>query len=611
MIDIRHDKIVVRKKFEKTDRFTAECIGMTVDINDEFAVGDLKCISPKGIKDFLEYSFPQIFSPKITNSPNRDMIYDKLRNSYTDIYNEFYEKYEHVLPVHSTGEHMMKHQRIDLIPLVYQKDNLLAWEQGVGKTVEMYAISRILNIETTLVVCPAFVKRGWYKELVNEWGEDSTVFTIFDSSHRKTIRAFFEEKFIVVNYEILNKFYDQITDRNIGHIIYDEVHKIKGIQTISHKASQKIINKFPNAKITMASGTPVSNRMNDLYAYLKLANHPLGRDKNFFDSRYLEIGARGKIVGIKNEDELNINISSFMFRRTRNETLSLPPNIIHKCYFPLDEYKEEYDKIMLQIQEGIRERAMYVSQNKDVIKEFEELRYTAALMYSEKNPLMKEAKRAMKDFKTQNYGVLEKYLKDDSLRSTASINSLNIITSMAKVDGVLELIENIIESGEKVAVFGGYHKPLKTLFEKTKGRSVMITGEVSTSKRNIYLERFVSDPNCHIYLANFEAGGVGINGIQHVCSNVIVLNMPFVPKDVEQALARLSRKGQKKAVNVYYAMCEDSIDETLFQLVSDKSNDINAVVNRDKKVEMVYDDIQDILFANILNKIKNEPKTVV
>lgn len=605
MIEISKDKIVLTSNFTPEQLFSAQCIGFAADTNGKTLVANLKEVSPNGMKAGLEYLFPSIFGPNVVSTQVRDHVNNQLREAYKVIYRDFVAKNESEFPVHETGEKLMKHQIMDLIPLINRKNNLLAWEQGVGKTIELYAISKLLGVERTVVICPAFVKRAWYRGLVNEWGVDPTVFTIYDSAKSKTIKAFFDEKIVIVNYEMAGKFFDQITDGpKIGHIVIDECQKLKNSATSAFKGVAKLVKKYPDAKITLASGTPVTNRFNDLLAYLRLTSHPLGNDKKLFENRYLDIGSRGKVIGVKNEKELFRNISSFMFRRTTAETLSLKPSIIHKMYFQLDEYKAEYEAVLDEIRKSIEERERYRVDNSTVIQTYEEMRYRVSVLYAEKAQEYKSSKRALDQFRKDNIEVLEKYINDTNLRSLSSLNSLNIVTSMAKINGVMEMVDNMISEGVKVAIFGGYHKPLEALKARLGDKAVLITGKTSLQQRNLSLEKFVEDPECLVYLANFEAGGVGINGLQHVCNNVIVLNMPFTPDKVEQAIARLDRKGQKNPVNIYYAICEQSIDEDLFALVSEKSRDINSVINHGKVIAMVYDDIQETLFSELIRQLK-------
>jgi SNF2 family DNA or RNA helicase len=72
----------------------------------------------------------------------------------------------------------------------------------------------------------------------------------------------------------------------------------------------------------MLSGTPITNRINDMFSYLKMAHHPLGKNKSKFEDRYtLKVGARGgKIIGakkkrgIENSYTLLVRITLFSMR---------------------------------------------------------------------------------------------------------------------------------------------------------------------------------------------------------------------------------------------------------------------------------------------------------
>src|SRR3990172_10473628 len=96
--------------------------------------------------------------------------------------------------------------------------------------------------------------------------------SLLDANKARTIRAF-QERFLICNFESLEKHMKHILSSPVDHIIIDEAVKIKSTSTNNHKMCAKIIEANSNAKVTMLSGFPIRNRVNDLYAYLRIAGH--------------------------------------------------------------------------------------------------------------------------------------------------------------------------------------------------------------------------------------------------------------------------------------------------------------------------------------------------
>ena len=73
--------------------------------------------------------------------------------------------------------------------------------------------------------------------------------------------------------------------------------------------------------------------------------------------------------------------------------------------------------------------------------------------------------------------------------------------------------------------------------------------------------------------------GVGIDGIQEVCSDVCFLELPWTWADVSQAFSRLHRMGQKSTVNIYFFIAKSTIDEYIFKLISEKKELFNGIID--------------------------------
>jgi superfamily II DNA or RNA helicase len=425
-------------------------------------------------------------------------------------------------------------------------------------TISAATISRLHSIPRTLIICPAAVKWNWYRDLKG-WGYNELYFTIYDASKKRTRKAMLE-RFVIINFDIVGKYMDEINKGgHIGHFIIDECHQIKSTSAIRSKNIAKIVGMHENTRISLLSGTPIKNRVDDVFNYLKLTNHPLGVNyKKFTDENTIKTNSRGgeRVTGGRNLEDLYRKMMNFMIRKTKEECLDLPGKIFLSYRFELDDYRDEYNKIIEEL-----------SQQKEI----------SAL--------------------------------------TGNLHSLNIITSKAKIKGIIELANDIIESGKKVVIFGSYKEPLNMLEQYYRDKCVKIDGSVPSYERDTRIQKFINDEHCTVFLGNMQAAGVGINLTNS--SDMIFLNFPLTPAELYQATDRQHRIGQSKVVNIHYTFCEESIDEYIYDIILDKEKDINTLIDRGKDV-VLRENMTELLMKKLLKRdtlnledTKEEPIIVV
>jgi SWI/SNF-related matrix-associated actin-dependent regulator of chromatin subfamily A-like protein 1 len=531
------------------DRLSAECISLTKE-GDTSYIGDVRYVWPEALDKFLFHVFTSLFSNE--RIAFKTSIYKQIGVMYRANRKTIRELYISKLDY---DRELYKHQKNAVVDMIPHRFNFLSFDMGLGKTITSATLSKLLKIRRTIIIAPAGVKWNWYHDMTDDWGYDPLYWTILDAKRTKCINAFIE-RFVVINYEMIEKYWEHLTKSDVGHIIIDEVHLAKNHTTKRYKGVAKLINHFPKARVTMLSGTPITNRVNDLFAYFKMSGHPLGRNHSAFMNRYVlkSDGYRGKIIGAKNMEELTMRQSNFMIRKKAEECLDLPPLIINKYYLEETEITAEYMQVLEE---------MY--QNKMAMEEARE---------------------------SKNIQQLEGAI-------SANVHSLNRILATAKASKVIELIDKIRSEGRKVIVFATYKSALSALEEHYQERCVKIDGSVDSHKRSILIERYKSDPKCEVFLGNVKAAGVGINLVNS--SDVIFMNFPFTPDDLEQPQKRSHRIGQKSSVNVYYTIVKNSIDEHIYNIIVDKSQDINNVLDKGKKGVVNYGNVMNKIFKNLLD----------
>ena len=129
------------------------------------------------------------------------------------------------------------HQKEALAHMMYRKVNLLAFEQGLGKTITSASMSKLLKVNRTIIVSPTLVKWNWLEDCSKDWDYDPLLWSILDRNKSKCLKAFLTERFVVVNYEMIEKHWDYLIKSDVGHIIFDECHLIKNQNTRRFKHS--------------------------------------------------------------------------------------------------------------------------------------------------------------------------------------------------------------------------------------------------------------------------------------------------------------------------------------------------------------------------------------
>lgn len=532
--------IFFRKKlYHYTEILLAKCFNFIINIDSGVIVCDISKTNKKSVYEFIKLSYKN-FSESPMEELRRNNFYEQLDGIYERLNMNAASHAKSKLPYY---DKFYEHQKDAINECFYKQHNFLALDMGLGKTIISASLSRVHGIKRTIILCPAAVKWNWYRDLVKGFGFNELYFTILDSSKYRTIRAF-QERFVICNYDMVGSFIKElISNGDVGHIILDEAHNLKNHNSLRSKNVRLLIDAFPNAYITLLSGTPVKNRVNDVFNYLKMIGHELGSSvKKFLDEYTVKTSGRGgeRVTGGKNLQDLYIKLSNFMIRKTKEECLDLPGKIYMQHRFEIDDYRDEYDKI---------------------IKELSEQKEISSL--------------------------------------TGNLHSLNIITSKAKIKGIIELADEIIETGKKVVIFGSYTKPIEELEAHYANKCVKITGSVDAYMRDQLVQKFQNDPECMVFLGNMIAAGVGINLTN--ASDVIFINFPFTPAELYQATDRLDRIGQKSCVNVHYTFCDDSIDEYIYDIIVDKEKDINALIDQGKEV-MYRENITELLMKRLLKR---------
>lgn len=443
---------------------------------------------------------------------------------------------------------------------------LLGDEQGLGKTKQVIdiAVAKKLTKEYKhcLIICGVNgLKWNWQAEIATHSNESSWILGTKYNGKGKAVIGSGKDKladlnnlpdnyFLITNVEslrdkdICNKIKELCDDGTIGMVAIDEIHKCKNPASQQGKGILKIL---PETRIAM-TGTPLMNTPLDLFIVLKW----LGFERHSFyqfKKHYCVMGGYGgyEVVGYRNLGELQENLDSLMIRRLKKDALDLPDKLYTTEYV---EMNTKQTRIYNEVKAEIKEQIDKIKISPNPLAQLIRLRQATAYT-----------------------GILSSQIKES-----------------AKLDRLEEIVEELVENGEKAIIFSNWTDMTGPTMERLKRfNPAIITGE--TKDRKAQQERFMTDSRCKVIIGTIGAMGTGLT--LTAASTVIFLDSPWNRANKEQAEDRAHRIGTTSNVNIITLVCKDTIDERIEELINKKGAMADALV--DGKVDFDRAEVIDFL----------------
>lgn len=140
----------------------------------------------------------------------------------------------------------------------------------------------------------------------------------------------------------------------------------------------------------------------------------------------------------------------------------------------------------------------------------------------------------------------------------------------AKLDRLLEIVEEAEDNDAKVIVFSFFRSVLDTVCSRIPGAVFgPLTGSTPSIQRQKMVDEFTAHRGRAVLVSQIEAGGVGLN-VQ--AASVVILTEPqWKPSTEVQAIARAHRMGQVRTVQVHRLLAKDTVDEHMRRVLAQKS----------------------------------------
>lgn len=418
----------------------------------------------------------------------------------------------------------------------------LADDMGLGKTPQLLAFllhlkAQDLLTKPTLVICPTSVLNNWEREVEKFTPTLSTL--VHHGSKRSQAKAFIRnvknKDLVITSYALAYR--DEKILESVGWqgVVLDEAQNIKNPQAKQAQSVRKLKAEFRIA----LTGTPVENRLTELWSILDFLNPGFLGNQQFFQRRFA--------VPIEKYGDHN---SLYVLRSL------VQPFILRRLKTDREIIKDLPQKQEMDVFCGLSLEQAELYQNL-VAESLNEIENTEGI---QRKGLILTLLLKMK----QICNHPAQFLKEKSLGSGARSGKLLRLE---------EMLEELIEEGDRALIFtqfAEWGKLLQPYLKKKLSCEILfLYGGTERQKRQEMIDRFQNDPEAPpIFILSLKAGGTGLNLTR--ANHVFHVDRWWNPAVENQATDRAFRIGQKQNVQVHKFVCTGTVEEKINDILASK-----------------------------------------
>ncbi len=448
----------------------------------------------------------------------------------------------------------------------YDLGGILADEMGLGKTVQTLAAldyyrSKGLNDgKPSLVVAPTSVLMNWYYECI-KFTPKLKALLIHGPAREDLYETIDQYDVVITSYALLRLNKPELEQWRFFYLILDEAQYIKNYQAATTAAAKSL-----RAKHRLAlTGTPTENRPSELWSIMDFVMPGFLGSMESFRSQ-IERPLMDGSATAEGLDLLRARTRPFILRRNKNQVeKELPPKV--ETVLPV-EMTESQAELYAKMLEDIKPKVFRVVEDKGL--------------------------------KGATVSILAALLRLRQIcNHPNSIESLKDLTgySSGKFNALKELIDELHQGERKTLIFCQFIEMLSIIKEHLAQQNIgYLYLDGSTKNRQDLIDKFNQNPDIKFFLISLKAGGFGINLTS--ADSVVIYDPWWNPAVESQAVDRAHRIGQKKTVNVYRLVTQNSVEQRIMDLKSRKAALAGALLDTKKHeaLQLTKTDLEN-LFA--------------
>ncbi|MGK7918503.1 MAG: SNF2-related protein [Trichodesmium sp.] len=432
----------------------------------------------------------------------------------------------------------------------------------------------------TLLVCPTSVLGNWERE-VKKFGPSLKVI-VHHGDKRAKGKAFAkiiqDKNLVITSYALLYRDEKILQTIKWQAVIIDEAQNIKNPDAKQSQAVRKLETSFRIA----LTGTPVENRLSELWSILDFLNPGYLGKKQFFQRRFaIPIEKYGDTNSLQTLRSL---VQPFILRRLKTDKSiiqDLPEKQENTIFCPLaSEQAMLYQNIVenslaeIEAADGIQRRGKILA----LLIKLKQLCNHPVLLQ------IKKGSRKKVEITEKNSGKLQR---------------------------LAAMLEEIIAEKERAIIFtqfAEWGKVLKPYLEKNLDREVsFLYGATRKNQREEMVDRFQEDPQAPpVMILSLKAGGTGLNLTR--ANHVFHFDRWWNPAVENQATDRVFRIGQTRNVQVHKFVCTGTLEEKIHDLIESKKELAEQVVGAGEQwlTELDTDQLRNLLILDRNQVIEEE-----
>ena len=429
----------------------------------------------------------------------------------------------------------------------------LADDMGLGKTIQLLAFLQHLKAEQelkrpVLLVAPTSVLTNWRRE-AEAFTPELSVREHYGprrpSTPAELKKALKDVDLVLTSYGLLQRNSELLETQDWQGVVIDEAQAIKNPGAKQSQAARDLArtsrSKSNRFRIAL-TGTPVENRVSELWALMDFLNPKVLGEEDFFRQRYrMPIERYGDMSSLR---DLKGRVGPFILRRLKTDKTiisDLPEKVELSEWVGLSkEQKSLYSKTVEDTLDAIA-RAPRGQRHGQVLALLTRLKQIC------NHPALALSEGAVDD---------------------------GFLGRSAKLQRLEEILDEVIEAGDRALLFTQFaewgHLLKAWMQQRWKAEVPFLYGGTRKSERQAMVDRFQEDPRGpQLFLLSLKAGGVGLNLTR--ASHVFHIDRWWNPAVENQATDRAYRIGQTNRVMVHKFITSGSVEEKIDRMIREKS----------------------------------------
>jgi uncharacterized Zn finger protein len=420
--------------------------------------------------------------------------------------------------------------------------SVLADDMGLGKTLQVitsilkFKEEGLLEKEKVLVVAPTGLLTNWQAEF--EKFAPGLQIAIYHGTQRNMdkLNGF---DVLITSYGIARGDADLLKKMKWHCMVIDEAQNIKNQDT----AQAKAIKSIKSGNFIAMSGTPVENRLSELWSIMDYSNRGFLGSLKEFDESY------GKPIEQLNDketaDKLKKVTAPFLMRRLKSDKTiisDLPDKIEIDSYANLT----------------AEQAGLYSKTLQEALEQIEGINKSDQQSLFVRQGLVLQMILALK----QICNHPTQFLKNGKLDASLS----------GKLDLLFTKLDSIVENNEKVLIFSQFTEMGNMLrhfiAERYREEPLYYHGGCTLNQRKEMVDRFQTNHADKVFVLSLKAAGTGLN--LTAASHVIHYDLWWNPAVESQATDRAYRIGQKNNVMVHRFITKNTFEEKINAMIQQK-----------------------------------------